>query len=135
LCNAVRSGSVANEHLMQLIDGLKALVEGRIDEGRTAVEGFQRFTTFSDPEGLYLWAQISAALGDTANAITMLKRAVETGFYAPQGLEVSPLLAAIRSDPEYGGILDRARIERDAALRAFTDADGARLLGPSAIER
>lgn len=135
LCNAVRSGSVANEHLMLLIEGLKALGEGRIEEGRRAVDGFQGFTTFSDPEGLYLWAQISAALGDTANAITMLKRAIETGFYALQGLEISPLLATVRGEPEYAAILERARIERDSALRAFIDADGARLLGLSVNQR
>lgn len=111
---------------------VEGLLEGRIGAGRSAVAGLQAFRTFSDPEGLYLWAQIAAGLGDTENAIGLLNRAVETGFYATQGLEVSAFLAPVRADSRFTGILDRARAGHRAASRAFIDADGPRLLGLTA---
>jgi serine/threonine protein kinase/tetratricopeptide (TPR) repeat protein len=129
MCNTVGTGSVANEHLLLVIDGLKALLEGRIGAGRSALAGLQSFTTFSDPEGLYLWAQIAAELGDTASTFDMLNRVVDTGFYATRGLEESPLFASVRSDSRYKEIIERAREGQHAAMRAFEDADGRRLLG------
>ena len=129
MCNAAGSGNVANEHLLLFIDASKALLEGRIGAGRSAVAGLQAFTTFSDPEGLYLWAQLAAGLGDMENAIGLLNRAVETGFYATQGLELSAFLAPVRTDSRFTGIFDRARAGHRAASRAFIDADGPRLLG------
>jgi hypothetical protein len=129
MCNTVGAGSVANEHLLLVIDGLKALLERRIGAGRSALAGLQSFTMFSDPEGLYLWAQISAELGDTESTFSLLDRAVDTGFYATQGLEVSPLFESVRSDSRYEAIIERARAGQHAARRAFDDAGGQRLLG------
>jgi tetratricopeptide (TPR) repeat protein len=129
MCANVAPNSVANEHLLLVIDGLKALLERRIGAGRSALAGLQAFTTFSDPEGLYLWAQIAAELGDRASALNLLDRAVDTGLYATQGLETSPLLESVRLDPHFKDILSRAQARQEAATRAFDDADGPRLLG------
>jgi tetratricopeptide (TPR) repeat protein len=129
LCDRGDPGSPGNEHLLLVIDAIRALLEGRIGAGRAAVAGLRQYTAFSDPEGLYLWAQILTALGDIEPATDLLTRAVDTGFYAVRGLEESPLLAPLRARPIYPDILARARAGYDAAVRAFDAAGGPRLLG------
>jgi hypothetical protein len=129
LCDRVDPGSPGNEHLRLVIDAVRALLEGRIGAGRAAMAGLRQHTTFSDPEGLYLWAQILTALGDIEPAADLLTRAVDTGFYAVRGLEESSLLAPLRAQPFYHDILARAREGHDRAARAFDAAGGPRLLG------
>jgi serine/threonine-protein kinase len=129
LCGTVDPANLGNEHLLLVMDAVRALIEGRIGAGRAAVAGLRQYTSFSDPEGLYLWAQILTALGDVDGAADLLARAVDTGLHAVRGLEESPMLAPLRAQPFYPGVLARARAGYAAAVRAFEGADGPRLLG------
>jgi len=129
LCREARARTPANAHLVLVVDAITALAEGKRDEGIAAVARLLEFPAFSDPEGLYYWAQTSAGLGDQGAALDMLARAVDTGFYCVRGLEVAPTFDGLRQDPRFREILDRARARQAAASRVFADAGGPRLLG------
>ena len=60
MCHRVDGRSQGNEHLLLVIDALKALLEGRIGAGRSAVSGLRSYPGFSDPEGFYVWAEIAS---------------------------------------------------------------------------
>jgi len=129
LCRVAPERSPANEQLVLLMSAIRSLLEGNREEGRAAIARMQSSATFSDPEGLYYWAQASAGLRDHENALDMLSRAVDTGLYCVRGFEVSPLLSVLRPSAAFDDILERARVRQSAAARAFADADGPRLLG------
>ena len=129
LCQVARERSPVNESLMVVIDGLTAVLEGNREAGVAAIARLAAFRTFSDPEGLFYWAQISTAVGDHQSALDLLSRAVDTGFYCVRGFEVTPLFSAFRPLPAFNAILERAGLRHAAAAGAFADADGPRLLG------
>jgi serine/threonine protein kinase len=129
LCRVAHERSPSNEGLRLVMDAVRSFLEGHLEEGRAAIARLQSFTTFSDPEGLYYWAQTSAGLGDHESALSLLSRAVDTGLYCVRGFEVSPLLSVLRRFPAFDDILERARVRQRAAAKAFVDADGPRLLG------
>ena len=85
--------------------------------------------TFSDPEGWYYWAQAATQLKDEPAALALLARAVDAGLSSVRGLETTPLLDGLRTFPQFNEIIARARTGQSLATRAFTDADGHRLLG------
>ena len=105
------------------------MFEGHREEGLAAIARLTSRKSFSDPEGLFYWAQACAGLGDSQHALDLLSRAVDTGFYCVRGFEVTPLLSTLRPLPAFDAILERARLRHAAATKAFADADGPRLLG------
>jgi serine/threonine protein kinase/tetratricopeptide (TPR) repeat protein len=129
LCRVARERGPTNETLMWLMDGLAAFFAGHREEGLAAIARLTSLRTFSDPEGLFYWAQGFAGLGDQESALDLLSRAVDTGHYCVRGFEVSPLLSSLRPLPPFAAIIERARLRQAAAARAFADADGPRLLG------
>jgi eukaryotic-like serine/threonine-protein kinase len=134
LCRTAPGRSPFNEQLQLLVQGLRSLLEGRAEEAMGVIARMELLPTFSDPEGLYYWAQIAAGCGDHDHALSLLSRAVETGFCCLSGFEVSPLLSPLRPLPAFAALFDRARERQRVAATAFADADGPRLLGlPAAI--
>jgi hypothetical protein len=111
------------------MDAALGIVEQRYDEGRAALGKLLVFPGFTDPEGWYYWAHAAAALQDEAGALNLLARAVDAGLHSVRGLETPPLLDSLRTTPGFHEVLARARAGHAIAARAFTDADGHRLLG------
>ena len=129
VCRAAYESTPANENLVVLVDALAALLEGNVVEGKLAIARLLKFPMFSDPEGLFYWAQLSAGVGDLETALDLLSRAVDTGLYCAVGFETSPLLSVLRPLATFTDILERARARQDVATKAFVGADGPRLLG------
>jgi hypothetical protein len=129
LCNASRAHAGGNLHVELMMEVFDGIISGRQADGRHALGQLTSYPGFSDPEGWYYWAQAAALVGDTALAMDLLGRAVTTGFFCPRALESTPALDPLRGQPEFPTLLAQAREGHDAAVEAFTKADGHRLLG------
>jgi serine/threonine protein kinase len=123
-CRQATERAAANEHLLPLTNIIWMFLEDRRDEGLLAMANLRSLSTFSDPEGLYYWAQAVAGLGDHDQALDLLARAVDTGFHSVRALELSPLLAVLKPSAEFESVLARARAGEAAAAEAFADAEG-----------
>ena len=128
LCKSARS-RIGNDHLRHVLDAALGILEGDLPMGRAALEKLIALPTFSDPEGWYYWAQAAAQLKDEPAALALLARAADAGLSSVRGLETTPLLDGLRTFPQFNEIIARARTGQSLATRAFTDADGHRLLG------
>jgi eukaryotic-like serine/threonine-protein kinase len=129
VCHSAKTRIAGNDHLKLVLDAGLAILERQYEEGRTALAKLVSFPSFSDPEGWYYWAQVATQLNDHAGALDLLGRAVDAGLHSVRGLETTPLLDGLRTSPRFNEILNRARAGHAMAARAFTDADGHRLLG------
>jgi TolB-like protein len=128
-CRKASARTPGNPNLALVLDAVTALVEGDREGGHAAVAKLLQFPAFTDPEGLYYWAIISAGLGAVSSSLDLLERAVSTGMYCVTALEVIPQLSVLRHDPRFAVIVENARARHVAARRAFDEADGPRLLG------
>ena len=85
------------------------------------VRGFQ--TVREDPEPLYFWAGDLAYCGHTRPAVQLLREAIRRNF-CPVAIETDPMFAAVRTSPEYGGLLAAAQACR-ARFREHVSASAA----------
>ena len=129
LCKSAKARMSGNDHLRLVLDAGLGILEERLEDGRAALAKLIQLPTFSDPEGWYYWAQAATQLKDEAGALDLLARAVNAGLSSVRGLETTPLLDGLRTFPQFNEIVGRARTGQSIATRAFTDADGHRLLG------
>jgi hypothetical protein len=107
-------------------------IEGRRDEARVLVQRHLASATFIDPEGLFHIAQILARIGDHDAAMETLDRSCEGGYCGLPALELDSWLDPLRARPDFRRLLERAEVQRRAALDAFIVAGGERLLGVTA---
>jgi TolB-like protein len=84
---------------------------------------------FHDPEGLFFCLRNASYVGERELALEMLERVVQAGFHCPTPIVRDPWLDPIRTEPAFVRALRRAEEGHAAALRAFTEAGGERLLG------
>ena len=82
-----------------------------------------------DPEAFYRLGWMFARLGQEEVALTLLRRAVESGFSCPFHLEADPAFASIRASGGFAGILNLARQRQSAARALFEAHRGGDLLG------
>jgi serine/threonine protein kinase len=82
-----------------------------------------------DPEGTYHVGRVRAMAGDGPGALAAITRAVGGGFFCSRILRNDPWLDAIRSAPEFAGLVAAAVARERAAWRLFRDAGGETLLG------
>jgi serine/threonine protein kinase/tetratricopeptide (TPR) repeat protein len=129
LCQAGREEVDAHPHIGLMFQVFDAFVAGRSGEGRQVLAQLTDFPGFDDPEGWYYWAQGACTVQDHTLALSLLQRAVASGFHCPRALETAPLLDGLRGTPEFARVLGRAREAHDGAAAAFAKADGHRLLG------
>ena len=128
LCRTWKTrGTHPHVHLMMVM--FESILAGDLEPGRAALASLTEYYTFSDPEGWYYWAQAAAKLNEPDTAMSLLARAVTTGFSCPRAIESTPLLDELRGSAEFARLLDIAREGHEAAVIAFTQADGHRLLG------
>ena len=128
-CRAAHAQSAGNLGVGTLLEALIALAEGDREKGRAAVAKMLSFPAFANPEGWFYWATGLAGFGDSDGALDLLERAVNGGLHCVRGLEVVPAFEPLRGHPRFAAILERTRVDREAAARAFAEAGGHRLLG------
>jgi DNA-binding winged helix-turn-helix (wHTH) protein/TolB-like protein len=72
-----------------------------------------------DPEAVYKIAQAYAVLGDRPSALRVFKRAIDGGFFPYPYLLTDPLLDNLRSEPEFGQLVNAALQRRQAFIKTF----------------
>jgi serine/threonine-protein kinase len=101
----------------------KAMSESIVGQHDAAVqllrqtEGEMEARGVGDAEFKYKMTQAYAVLGEKSSALHMLQHTIEGGFFCYPCLESDPLLASIRSDPEFQRLASEAR-ERHQQFRA-----------------
>jgi hypothetical protein len=85
--------------------------------------------TFRDPEGMYYHARQLSYLGQEAEALDMLGRAIENGFFCCPAMVRDPWLDALRARTEFTELLRKANGLHRQAMVAFLEAGGDTLLG------
>jgi DNA-binding winged helix-turn-helix (wHTH) protein/tetratricopeptide (TPR) repeat protein len=101
-----------NDSFARMSHALLAILDERRGDARRIVDELvrqRRAVGSSDGEMTYKIAQLYALAGVRAAALQQLRLAVSQGFFCVRYLESDPLLHVLRSEPEYGRILDAAR--------------------------
>lgn len=68
-------------------------------------------------------------VGDFRHGKICIERALEKNYFAALTMMRSTSFDALRDDPEFRSLLERANAGREKALQAFRDAGGDVLLG------
>jgi len=85
------------------------------------------------PEELFYFARHLAFLEQPEEAVVVLARAVEQGFFCYPALTSDPWLDSLRSSPGFRAVVQIARTRHEHAARVFAEAGGERLLGMQAV--
>ena len=82
-----------------------------------------------DPEFHFWWAGFIVRMGDFGRALSMLRRAVDGGFFCLPTLVENPALDPLRGETAFIDLLRLAENKHRAAVAAFATAGGDRILG------
>jgi tetratricopeptide (TPR) repeat protein len=82
-----------------------------------------------DPEAIFQEGWLLCDVGEHAEGIEYLRRAVAKGYFVAETLRERPQFDALRDDPAFEAILADAEAGRQQALAAFQAAGGERLIG------
>jgi DNA-binding winged helix-turn-helix (wHTH) protein/TolB-like protein/Tfp pilus assembly protein PilF len=107
---------------VQIGKALSNSIAHRRADGLEILRGLESKITergVGDPEAAYKVAQAFAVLGDKVSALRMLRRSVESGFFCYPYVAADPLLNSLRSEPEFGQILEIARQRHEAFKASF----------------
>jgi tetratricopeptide (TPR) repeat protein len=115
------------------LTSLLALLEGKREESLGAGEELMK-ATFRDPEGMYYVSRQFSYLGADKNALEMLRRSVDHGFYCYPALVRDPWLDGLRGKVEFSNLLNEAHQLHLEAFQAFLASEGDVLLGVHAGE-
>jgi eukaryotic-like serine/threonine-protein kinase len=110
------------------LTSLRALLEGKREESLEASDEFRK-STFRDPEGIYYFARHLSYLREEDEALEMLSRSIEGGFFCYPAMVRDPWLDPLRSRPEFTAILRKCRQLHREASAAFLALGGDALLG------
>lgn len=103
------------------VTGIKATMEGRIEEGSEAAQKFEQYNV-ADGEAWFHFAESYGLLGDKKGCVRALKRAVEGGFFNYPFMLTDSFLDSVRDDPEFQRILETAKAKHEAfKKRLFPD--------------
>jgi len=105
----------------------RCVIEGRPQDGLKVLRGVVE--QFDDPEGLYYASRSLARFGEIETAITGLTRAVEAGWFCYPALAADPWLDVLRGHDAFEEVMRRAQEPHEAAVAAFTAANGPRIIG------
>jgi len=72
-----------------------------------------------EPEAVYKIAQAYAVLGDRPSALRVFRRALGGGFFPYPYLLTDPLLDNLRSEPEFGQLVNAALQRQQAFIKTF----------------
>jgi hypothetical protein len=74
------------------------------------------------------WARQYATLGEPAQALSLLARSIDGGYYCYESLAGDPWFDGLRERPAFQALVERARAGRDRALDRFRHAGGESIL-------
>ena len=112
--------------LVTFVLALKSLILNENAESATIIGSLR---TIYDPEARYYVARHLAYLGHKEDALDLLARVVEDGFFCAPALTRDPWLDSLRGDSAFGSILGRAEARHRQAVVSFLNAEGDRVLG------
>jgi tetratricopeptide (TPR) repeat protein len=109
-----------------VLTSVRALLEGDRGEAIGATRAFAE--RLVDPEASYYAARQCAFLGEKSDALRLLRKAVERGFFSWPTLMGDAWLDPLRDDPEFASILSSAKEKHQRARAAFDRSGGPTLL-------
>lgn len=112
--------------LISFTSALRHLLEGNIDESRAAL---QPIMAAKDPEARFYLARQLSHIGDTSDALAVLRGVVNDGFFCLPAMVRDPWLDPLRALPEFNEILTLAEERHRAAIVSFLTSGGDRVLG------
>ena len=110
-----------------LLTSLRSLLEGNREESLEASEEMRR-ATFRDPEGMYYLARQFSYLGRAEEALEMLSRAIDHGFFCYPAMVRDPWLDSLRARPDFTELLRKSQQLHREASASFFAARGDTLL-------
>jgi hypothetical protein len=110
------------------LTSLRTLLEGKREENLAVSEELMQ-ATFRDPEGMYYLGRQLAYLGQEPQALDVLSRAIDNGFFCHQAMLRDAWLDSLRTRAEFTALLNKAQQLHREALTAFLAGGGASLLG------
>jgi serine/threonine protein kinase/tetratricopeptide (TPR) repeat protein len=108
---------------------LLAWLDGRLPGMLIDISEFRALKIQDDPEAQFQEGWLMCDMGEFKLGLTQVKRAVSKGYFVAPTLASSPAFNAVRDDPAFQAIVAEAEAGRAAALEAFREAGGGRLLG------
>jgi serine/threonine protein kinase/tetratricopeptide (TPR) repeat protein len=108
---------------------LSAWLERRPDGMALDESTFGSLKIQHDPEAVFLQGWLLCELGEHEQGLPRLQRAVASGYLVAPTLAASRHFDPLRHNPQFRALLAEAEAGRQAALTAFRDAGGERLLG------
>ena len=93
----------------------------------SAVE--EALAVFYDPEASFMYSLVLFRTGQTERGLQQLESAAQGGFNAAAALADEPSYDAVRGEPRFEALRERAETRRSEALAAYRGAGGERLLG------
>ena len=111
------------------IDYLMAWLEHRPADMLAGASALNALKIQEDPEALFQEGWLLCDVGEYAEGLGYLQRAVARNYYVAPTLSGSPHFDRLRGDPAFQSLLSDAEAGRRQALTAFREAGGDRLLG------
>jgi TolB-like protein/predicted Ser/Thr protein kinase len=108
---------------------LSAWLERRPDDMVLDESTFGRLKILHDPEAIFLQGWLLCEVGEHGRGLPRLQRAVASGYFVSPTLAASRHFDPLRHDAEFQALVAEAESGRQAALTAFRQAGGERLLG------
>jgi tetratricopeptide (TPR) repeat protein len=109
------------------LTSLRALLEAKREESLEASEELRK-ATFRDPEGMYYLARQISYLGQIPEALEMLSRAIDNGFFCYPAMVRDPWFETLRTRTEFTGLLHKSQQLCREASASFLAAGGGSLL-------
>lgn len=113
------------------VTSLRALLEDNREESLRASESLRQ-AAFRDPEGKYYLARQIAYLQEQEEALNVLERAIEGGFFCYPAMATDAWLDPLRGTKRFAELLRAARDKTREAEEIYLSYGGASLLGVSA---
>jgi tetratricopeptide (TPR) repeat protein len=108
---------------------LMAWLERRTADMLSRISVFDGLKIREDPEAIFQEGRFFCDVGEYQLGLDFLRRAISKGYWPLTTLEHSREFDGVRDDAAFKALRADAASARDAALKAFRDAGGERLLG------
>jgi len=110
------------------IEYLMAWLDRRVAEMNGRMSALNALKIQEDPEAIFQEGWLLCDVGQHADGLGYLQRAVAKGYFAASMLSGRPQFDALRDDPAFRKLLEEAEAGRQRALAAFREAGGERLI-------